>query len=167
MSSQANIMSPNFSSTFHNKHSEVYDRMALNCTLSIAIQIVPLLPPITSTSYILDNSCGTGFVTSVLKYHHPSVPIKGLDLAAGMINSYNKHAADHDWKNVEGVVGDCRKLEGLDDRSFSHVVTNFGFAPDLTDLGGPGRAAKEMWRVLRVGGCAVVSVWKGKLAFSS
>ncbi len=158
----------NLSSTFHSTHSSTYDRGTSKCTYSIASQFLPLLPPITSSSYILDNSCGTGLITALIKALVPSAHIKGADLAPGMIDLYNTHIKTNGWEDtVSSTVCDCRDLKGMEDGSFSHVVTNFGFAPDATDLAGPGKAAREMCRVLRDGGVAVVSVWKGTLPCSA
>lgn len=56
--------------------------------------------------------------------------------------------AAHGWsENTATKVLDVRNLEGLEDGTFSHVITNFGFAPDVSDLEGPGKAAREMWYV--------------------
>lgn len=79
-----------------------------------------------------------------------------------MIDYYKSRIAENKWDNIETDVLDVRDLKTLGDGTFSHVITNFGFAPDVEDLTGPGKAAKEMWRVLKVGGVAVVSIWAGE-----
>lgn len=54
------------SHSFHDSHSNTYDRMASGATLNIARVFLPTLAeryPITKDSYILDNACGTGIVS--------------------------------------------------------------------------------------------------------
>jgi ubiquinone/menaquinone biosynthesis C-methylase UbiE len=70
-------------------------------------------------------------------------------------------AAERGWENVSTDVLDVRDLKTLEDNTFTHVITNFGFAPDVKDLSGPLKAAKEMYRVLQPGGVAVVTTWSG------
>jgi ubiquinone/menaquinone biosynthesis C-methylase UbiE len=158
------------SSGFHNTHSNNYDKMASNSTFSVArIALAdPIFTsfPINSSSYILDNACGTGIVTSLLKSQHPNVRILGVDLAPGMIETFKAKVAEKGWENVESKVVDSRKLEGLEDGMFSHVVTNFGFMPGTEEKESTQKVAEEIWRVLGDGGLAVVTTWAGLLAFS-
>jgi hypothetical protein len=63
-------------------------------------------------------------------------------------------------------VVDSRDLEGLQDRAFSHVATNFGFMPGTEDKFGLQKIAREIWRVLGKSGVAVVTTWAGLLPFS-
>jgi ubiquinone/menaquinone biosynthesis C-methylase UbiE len=70
-------------------------------------------------------------------------------------------AAENGWENVETDVLDVRDLKTLKDNTFTHVITNFGFAADVKDLNGPLKAAKEMYRVLKPGGVTVVTAWSG------
>ena len=148
--------------SFHDTHSNTYDRMAGNCTLSVATIVLADLPvPITPDSYILDNACGSGLVTSILKASHPFARIHGADLAPGMISIYSDRVSRHSWENITSEVLDVRDLKTIKDETFTHVVTNFGFAPDVADLQGPLRAAKEMYRVLKPGGVAIVTTWAG------
>jgi len=65
-------------------------------------------------------------------------------------------------------VLDVRDLKTLEDGTFSHVITNFGIGSDVTDAGGPlraVRAVREMYRVLKEGGVAVVTTWAGESHF--
>lgn len=66
---------------------------------------------------------------------------------------------------MESKVVDSRKLEGVEDGVFSHVVSNFGFRPGTDDKECPQKIAKEIWRVLGDGGVAVVTTWAGSLPF--
>jgi ubiquinone/menaquinone biosynthesis C-methylase UbiE len=155
------------SSSFHSTHSNNYDKMASNSTFSIA-KLALLDPifasfPITSSSCVLDNACGTGIVTSLIKIEHPNVRVLGADLAPGMIDTFKAKAQKEEWKNVETKVIDSRKLDGVEDAVFSHVITNFGFTPGTEDKSGPQQVAKEIWRVTGERGVAVVTTWAGML----
>ncbi len=66
---------------------------------------------------------------------------------------------------MESKVVDSRELEGVEDSTFSHVVTNFGFMPGTEDKSGPQKTAKEIWRVTAKGGVALVTTWAGKSPF--
>ncbi|PMD46346.1 S-adenosyl-L-methionine-dependent methyltransferase [Hyaloscypha variabilis F] len=151
------------SSSFHSTHSNNYDKMASNSTFSIAKLALsdPIFAsfPITSSSYVLDNACGTGIVTSLIKIEHPNVRVLGADLAPGMIDTFKAKAQKEEWKNVETKVIDSKKLEGVEDAVFSHVITNFGFTPGTEDKSGPYQVAKEIWRVTGERGVVVVTTW--------
>jgi ubiquinone/menaquinone biosynthesis C-methylase UbiE len=94
------------SSIFHSTHSKNYDKRASNSTLSIAkLAITDHLFtsfPITPSSYILDNTCGTGIITSLIKSQHPDV--RNLGTAPGMIETFRVRARKEGWKNVETKV---------------------------------------------------------------
>ena len=142
--------------------SNNFDKMASNSTLSIAKLALadPLFTafPITPSSYILDNACGTGVVTSAIKDKYPFARILATDIAPGMIETYNSKALQGKWENVEAKLLDSKDLKGLQDGGFRHVIMNFGFMPDK---GGPEKAVSEIWRVLGKGGLAVVTSWAG------
>jgi ubiquinone/menaquinone biosynthesis C-methylase UbiE len=80
------------SSIFHSTHSKNYEKRAGNTTLSIAkLALTDHLStsfPITLSYYILDNACGTGIITSLIKSQYPDVRILGTDLAPGMIETF-------------------------------------------------------------------------------
>ena len=145
---------------FHSLHANVYDRMASGATISVGKIAVDTLPlPITKDSYILDNSCGTGLVSAYVKSQFPFAKIKGADIAPGVIETYKARIADGKWEGVDAEVLDCRDLKTLKDNTFTHVITNFGFAPNADDPTAQQRAVKEMYRVLKPGGVAVVTTW--------
>jgi cyclopropane fatty-acyl-phospholipid synthase-like methyltransferase len=106
------------SSTFYSTHSNNYDKMASNSTFSIAklalTDPIFISFPITPSSYILNNACGTGIVTSLIKSQHPNVRILGTDLAHGMIETFKAKAARKGWENVETKIVDSRNLEGVE-----------------------------------------------------
>lgn len=80
----------------------------------------------------------------------------GIDNAQGMIEHFEGKKETYGWTRTESKVMSAETLEGLEDGSFDAVVMNFGiFAlPDAV------KGAKEMHRVLKKGGVAIVSTWK-------
>lgn len=77
-----------------------------------------------------------------------------------MISYLDEIIKENGWeKTVTTKVADVRDLGALPEGGFTHAICNFGLAPDVTDLGGRLRAAKEIWKVLGKGGVAVVSSW--------
>lgn len=142
------------SKSFHDTHSNTYDRMASQCTTTVARQFLrTLTPPITPSSYVLDNACGTGIVTALIKTQLPSARILATDLAPGVLQVAKAKVQENGWQEGFGTdVLDVRDLKTLADETFSHVITNFGFAPNVEDPDGPGKAAREIWRVLSPGG---------------
>lgn len=150
------------SKSFHDAHGGTYDRMASGCTRTVAEKFLPELdPPITKDSYILDNACGTGIVTRLIKAQDPSARIMCADLAPGVLDVVKTHVRENHWENVDTTVLDVRDLKTLEDDTFSHVITNFGFSPTPDDHDGPKKAAAEMYRVLKKGGVCVVTTWAG------
>ncbi|KAL3423371.1 methyltransferase type 11 [Phlyctema vagabunda] len=146
-------------SSFHNAHSNTYERMASRCTLTVAEKIISsITPPITAESYVLDNASGTGVVTGCIRAVQPKARIVAADLAPAVLEILNQKGFD----DVQTEVLDVRDLKTLKDETFSHVITNFGMAQDPKDTGGPARAAREIWRVLKPGGVAAVTTWRGR-----
>lgn len=142
--------------------------MASKATHNIATHILDTLtPPINSSSYVLDNAAGTGIVSAVIKMQQPHAHIKAVDLSPNMLETLKIKMEANNWTDVETEVLDVRDLKTLHDKTFSHIITNMGFAPDVNDMEGPLKAAKEMWRVLKPGGVAVVTTWIGKIIFPS
>jgi ubiquinone/menaquinone biosynthesis C-methylase UbiE len=136
---------------FHNTHSNTNDRMAGGCTTLNAIHIVSSLrclyfpAPITSSSTILNNACGTGLMTAEIKKRYPNTNITAVDLSPAMIEQAKSRAKENGWDNITTDVLDIRDLKTLRDESFSHVITNFGIqAAGGSDLEGPLMGTKEI-----------------------
>ena len=93
----------------------------------------------------LDLGCGTGRVAELMA---PSgATVVGIDLAPGLIETAKERAAERGL-DIDYRVGDCERLEGIDDSSFDIVSSTCGvmFAPDHE------ATASELGRVTKSGG---------------
>jgi ubiquinone/menaquinone biosynthesis C-methylase UbiE len=143
-------------------YSSNYERMLGNCTRILAAQMILTVdPPITSSSYILDNSCGPGIVSEQIKLLHPDTKIMAADLAPEMIDQVQQAIKANDWSSMQTEILDIRDLSILKDDSFTYVITNFGL-PFPADLGSGPKITKEMFRILKMGGVALISTWAGE-----
>ncbi|KAF2243367.1 S-adenosyl-L-methionine-dependent methyltransferase [Trematosphaeria pertusa] len=142
--------------------SAEYERLTGGCTRRIAAIGIKSLPPLTSSTHILDLACGPGIVTKVIldtaaeQGVVPPPRITSVDIAGPMIEQLEISKQVHGWTAVETKILNAQKLEGLADESFDAVFMNFGLfaVPDA------GEGAKEMLRVLKPGGAAIVTTWK-------
>ncbi len=107
---------------------------------------------------VLDVAAGTGLVT--LAAAKLGVEVLGTDFAQGMVEQLRERVTEAQLTNVKAEVMDGQALD-IPDESFDAVFSNFGviFFPE------PERGFKEMHRVLRPGGRAVVSVWSAPERF--
>jgi ubiquinone/menaquinone biosynthesis C-methylase UbiE len=164
MSSQNNTHKAHFHKGHFDKGAEDYETLTGGVTRRIAQSFLHHLPPLTPTSAILDGACGPGIVASLVldlareQGVSPPPRIVAADSAPGMIEQVarKKEADPTGWATVEPVVLDAQTLEGLADESFDGVVMNFA----LFALPDADRAAREMVRILKSGGVAIVSTWK-------
>ena len=104
---------------------------------------------------VLDVACGTGLVTFPLaRAAGPTGSVVATDLADAMVARVAEEAARLGFDHVTAERMDAEALR-LSDRSFDVVVCALGlmYVPD------PHLAVREMARVLRAGGRAVVAVW--------
>lgn len=139
-----------------------YERMSGNCTRIIATRMFSnFSPPIDSSSYILDNACGTGIVTEEIKLRFPPAKIVATDKSASMLTEVQKKIEEDHWEGVETQTADVRDLAAFGEETFSHIVTNLGLPVPGDETGGE-QALSEMYRVLKIGGVAMVSTWAGK-----
>ncbi len=104
---------------------------------------------------VLDIACGTGLVTiPAARSVGASGHVVATDLSDRMVESCRDRADRLGLDHVEVRQMDAEDL-GFDDASFDCVLCSLGlmYVPD------PLAAMREMMRVLRPGGRAVVSVW--------
>lgn len=157
-----NIMSA-FEIFAHTAFSSNYERMMGNCSRIVAAELVRIVR-ITSSSYVLDNACGPGIVSEQVKLLEPSAKILATDFALPMLEEMKKRIMAEKWENVETDQMDTRDLSRLADNTFTHVLTNFGaFMPG--DKSVTLTAIKEMYRVVQIGGVAILSLWAGKVLY--
>ena len=95
----------------------------------------------------LDVACGSGKLTAVLaRIAGPTGRVVGLDFSPEMLA-----VARHEHPGIEFLEGDALNL-AFDDASFDAATIAFG----LRNLADPVRGLREMLRVVRPGGKAVV-----------
>jgi SAM-dependent methyltransferase len=142
-------------------HISSYERMTGGCTRLLAAEMISFSPPIDASSYILDNACGPGIVTSEIKSRHPPARIMAADLAPAMTEEVQTSVQMNGWSNVETATLDIRSLDTLKDESFTHVFANLALPVPRDPLAGM-EASREMFRVLKPRGVAMVSTWAGQ-----
>lgn len=108
--------------------------------------------PIDRSARVLDVGSGPGVLafTAAPRVAH----VTAIDFSPGMIEQIRARAARDGIANVEAHVMDAQSLafaDGSFDAAFSLFA--FMFFPDRA------RAFRELRRVLREGGCAVVATW--------
>ena len=97
-----------------------------------------------SNSTILDVGCGTGLITRKLRGD-----VLGLD-----INDWNIKHAKANAPNAKFTLGDCENMKEIPSSSIDMVV----FTETLEHLVRPEKALKEIKRVLKVKGKAIITV---------
>ncbi|TPX06808.1 uncharacterized protein E0L32_002304 [Thyridium curvatum] len=133
-----------------NSMAASYERMAGGATRELIERALPLLPPITSSSVVLDNACGTGLASSaVLRLATPAT-LHAIDAAPAMVEI----AAGVLPPTVHTAVMPGESLS-FPDGTFTHSLTNLGLFA-FTD---PAKGAREIHRTLRDGGVALVTGW--------
>lgn len=105
--------------------------------------------------YVLDLACGTGVVTKELaKNIGPNGKIIALDMNSQMLNVAKSKC--NEWaNNIEFIKGTADSLD-ISDNSMDKVVCQQGFQffPNKK------AAAREIYRVLKPGGKAILSTWR-------
>lgn len=143
--------------------ARIYDDTIGQATLPYVRHILSIMPPITPTSTIHDNACGTGLVAFEILSHFPAGPdaarptIHATDCSEGMISSLQELIASRsDWSSsIHASVQDAMSLSPFPDETFTHSIMNFAlfFVPDAD------RAAREIFRTLKIGGAVAVTTW--------
>ena len=122
------------------KHAELYAERAL--------EIVSLRP----TDSVLDVAAGPGSLAFLAARR--AAQVVAVDFADGMVEQIRVRSAQTGASNVEAMVMDAQSLD-FPDASFDAAFCMFGFMffPDRA------RAFRELCRVLRPGGRALVATW--------
>lgn len=147
-------------------YSSNYERMSGNCTRIVASQMLQnLSAPITPSSYILDNACGPGIVSEQIKIAYPDAKILATDWSPDMVKETQNRIMKEGWNNMKTGIEDVRSLKGLQDGIFSHAFTNLGMPVPGDDDSG-AKITSSLFRVLKMGGVALVSTWAGQIPSS-
>ena len=139
--------------------SAMYENAVARLTGTIVSELVQwtndVLSLSSSNTKAMDNGCGTGSLSSVIKDRCPSVPLLATDYSQGMIDKVQKAAEERGWSNFKARVQDARDLSSVECESLTHVFSSFMIclAPD------PDQIAGEMLRVLQTGGILGLTVW--------
>ena len=111
--------------------------------------LVELVPEDTGAEWV-DLACGPGVVTRAIAGRVGSV--RGFDLTPAMVAEAERRAREEGVGNVDFAVGDATAT-GLPDASFDGAITRLS----LHHIPGPARVVAEMARLVRPGGCVLVS----------
>ncbi|KAJ4296366.1 hypothetical protein N0V90_006411 [Kalmusia sp. IMI 367209] len=138
---------------------DVYEHRIGHACRSVASHIPTFLKSLPSSGgTVLDNACGTGAAAEELLKRFPTAEIVAADVIPRMVQSFEaiiakKPELQSQVKEVR--LEDAQNLTFADD-TFDASITNFGifFLPD------PVAGAKQIYRTLKPGGTAVVTVWK-------
>ncbi|KAH8926829.1 S-adenosyl-L-methionine-dependent methyltransferase [Atractiella rhizophila] len=115
-------------------------------------------PPLSSAAdlKILDNACGTGVITSLIKEQEAfkDVEVTATDFSDAMVEIVKERTKEEGWNNVQASVANAMDLK-LPSDTFSHTITNFCFMmlPD------PVKGIQEAIRVTKPGGTIGFTTW--------
>ncbi|KAI3333930.1 S-adenosyl-L-methionine-dependent methyltransferase [Ustulina deusta] len=154
----------------HFSRGSMYEKLVGETSTRLSAAALSHLPlsTYTSTTRILDSACGPGIVSKLLLSPSPayiSVPglpinpppqVTGIDLSESMIEQYKANASALGWATSEAYVQDSQDLSRFADTTFEAVVMSLG----IFTLGDAVAGAREMYRVLKPGGHAIVTTWK-------
>ena len=116
-------------------------------------QIAKVEPSIISPeAKILENLCGTGFVTEDILKRGSEAQFHAVDAAPNMIELAKAKLGDK--PNIHYGVMPGEILE-FPDKHFTHSFTNLG----ILFFKSPAAGAEEIWRTLKPGGIAIVTSW--------
>ena len=101
---------------------------------------------------VLDVAAGPGVMTVAIA--HRGADVLGTDFAPKMVERLRQRAAAIGLSNVSTAIMDGQALE-VADGSFDRACSNFG----LIHFPDPDQGLREMHRVLKPGGRAVVTAW--------
>jgi len=113
-----------------------------------ALRVVPIAP----SQRVLDIACGPGTLSFLAAKQ--AARVDAIDFSPGMVAQVRERASREGVKNIEATVMDAQSL-AFDDAAFDAAFCMFGFFffPDRA------KAFREMHRVVRPGGRALISTW--------
>jgi ubiquinone/menaquinone biosynthesis C-methylase UbiE len=104
---------------------------------------------------IIDTACGTGLISfHALQITGSNGYVLGTDISDKMIDICRNRAIAGNYRNCNFERMDAESLT-VRDEDFDVALCALG----LMYMPNPGKAMKEMWRVLKPGGRCAVSVW--------
>lgn len=131
----------------------------VQCRISITASgiALSLLPPLSSTSVVHDNGCGTGAATEavVASQPPPGIRIEGTDVAPPFIATYQERIDKFGWP-AKASIADCLDLNSFADGTFTHSISAYLFMGLSDDV----KAASEIRRTLAENGMAAVILWE-------
>jgi ubiquinone/menaquinone biosynthesis C-methylase UbiE len=138
---------------------DVYEHRIGHACRAVASHLPPLLKSLPSSGgLVLDNACGTGAATEELLKVLPTAEVVAADAVPPMVQSFKAIIASK--PELQQQVKEVRLEDGqkltFSDHQFDASITNFGifFFPD------PVAGAKQIYRTLKPGGTAAVTLWK-------
>jgi ubiquinone/menaquinone biosynthesis C-methylase UbiE len=141
---------------YFNLLAKTYEDGTGGCTRELAEHCLPLLPPLTPDSIVLDNACGSGIVTDlILHVTDPKIrpTIHAVDGAPNMVEITRERFMA--IENIQVTLMLAEELKFPND-TFTCSITNLGL-PFFND---PDQGAKEIFRTLKPGGMALVTGWE-------
>lgn len=138
---------------------DVYEHRIGHACRAVASHIPLLLKSFPSSGgTVLDNACGTGAASEEFLKRFPTANNFAADIVPPMVQAFKAVMAvkpELQKQAKEVRVEDAQALTFADD-TFDASITNFGifFLPD------PAAGAKQIYRTLKPGGTAVVTLWK-------
>ncbi|KAF2269176.1 S-adenosyl-L-methionine-dependent methyltransferase [Lojkania enalia] len=140
-----------------------FTQLSGDTTKQIAEHLLKLIPAIPTGSIIHDNACGTGAMTEAIMETRVNtgvettphdITIFATDIVRPVIEQMRKRADEKKWP-LEAVEFMPSEALTFLDGSFTHSFTNLGIMVMDRDID----AAKQIYRTLKKGGIAVLSIW--------
>ncbi len=137
----------------YNNLATVFDR-SLPLIEPVGSAVVAHIPARPEGANVLDIACGTGEPGLSLARRSPGIQLLGVDAALGMVEIARAKATRENLTNVRFEVMTAENL-ACADSSMDAVISRFG----LLMFGDVEASARQLARVLRVGGHFSVAVW--------
>lgn len=141
-----------------NSHSTKWTQSVQQITLAPCQDLIERVISLSSSdspeAAFLDNGCGAGMVTKLLKTEFPKIPVTATDISAGMIEQAKETAKEENW-DIQFYQSNSEDLKDLQEGHFSHVFSTFVIIFTQEPL----KAYKEVQRVLQCGGAAGIANW--------